>query len=255
MSPLLLPIWIATAQADDPSLAVPFDAAAPAERPLAVPGRPPDAAAESGMSSAERLNALRQYQRQRLSINPEIQLYGGGTRVYSSVGFGFGFPGFGTGVVVTDPIQTARTHGAYQGAQWLTVPDFLAEAGASNLQRQLNTDIETAQRRSRLFYLAAGVGVAGLVASSYGARTARSAEQYYFYGNMVLPSLGVTVGGLLAGAIPAAQAERLRRYPTESIGIDQAQELADGHNEELRQSLGLQPEDVWQLEAAEPPTR
>lgn len=253
MSPMLLPIWLAAAHADDPTLAVPFDEVAPAKRPLAIPSGPPEV--ESGMSSAERLSALRQYQRQRLSINPEIQVYGGGTRVYSGVGFGFGFPGFGTGVVVTDPIQTAKTHGAYQGAQWLSVPNFLAEVGASNLQRQVIADIETAQRRSRLFYIAAGAGVAGLVLGSYGARTARSAEEYYLYSSMILPSLGVTVGGLLGGAVPAARAERLRRYPIDSIGIVRAQELADEHNEALRQSLGLHPEDVWEIESAEPPTR
>lgn len=271
MSTLLLSVWIAAAAAQDPTteptLAIPIGANTPApvqpaaapERPLAIPGDPgaaPQPAAAPGMSSAERLQALRQYRRQRLSINPEVEVSGGGTRVYT--GFGWGAPGWGGGMVVTDPVVTTRTWGTYQGSSRLSVPQFLQAAGQSGLSTELNDEIAGNERRSRTFYTVAGIGVAGLLVGTVGARHAvatRNELQYYQFNSMILPSIGLTVGGVFMGSFPAARAERLRRYPSESMSIDSAQQLADEHNDRLRESLGLSPEDVWELEAGEAETR
>lgn len=175
--------------------------------------------------------------------------------MYSSFGFGYGFPGFGTGVVITDPIQTHRTHGVYQGSTWLDVPTFLQVAGADDLQRDVSRDISRARRRSRACYITAGVGVLGMIVGSAGARSAENRNEYRQYASLVGPSLGLTVGGLFVGSFPAARSERMRRYPAESIGLDRAQQIADEYNNNLRMSLGLTPEEVWPIEAQPTPVR
>jgi len=266
MNTLLLTTWIAAAAAQDsaePVLAVPVGAPMPAPapaappqatQPLAIPGNTPGAAPPaSGLSSSERLQALRQYKRERLSINPEIEVSGGGTRVYT--GFGWAGPGWGGGMVITDPVTTTRTWGTYQGAQRLDVPTFLLEANAVGASGELTADITGAQQRSRVWYSVAGVGVAGLLVGTIGARTAPTEELFYQYSSLMTPSIGLALGGMLAGSFPAARAERLRRYPSESIGIQEAQALADAHNDALRASLGLSPEDVWVIESADEPSR
>jgi hypothetical protein len=269
MSPLLFSVWMNIASADTdstevhapPPLALPFEpgrantpAPAPppaAQRPLAIPRDAPVAA--SGLSSTERLQALRQYQRQRLSINPEIEVSGGGTSVYS--GFGWGRQGFGGGMVISDPIRTSRSWGLYQGSSRLDVPSFLDVAGATDLSAQISGDIASDVKRSRTFYTVAGVGIAGLIVGSFGARTAQTELEFYQYSSIIAPSIGLTIGGMFAGSIPAARSERTRLYPSESIGLDRAQDLADAHNDRLRSSLGLSPEDVWVIESTEAKTR
>lgn len=256
MSTLLLSVLVSVATAQEPALAIPLgeDGPPPAaqQRPLAIPGAP-SAAPQPGMSSAERLQALRQYRRERLTINPEVEVSGGGTRVYS--GFGWGGPGWGGGMVVTDPVITTRTWGTYQGSSRLSVPQFLQVTGQDALSTELSNQIASNDRRSRTFYTVAGVGVAGLLVGTFGARTATNGLQFQQYNSLILPSLGLTVGGVFMGSFPAARAERLRRYPSESLGIDTAQQLADEHNDRLRESLGLSPEDVWDIEAREAEAR
>lgn len=271
MSALLLMTCLASAMAQDeqPPLAVPVGASEDApkntgtppagpfvERPLAVPGpsAPPPRVLQSPKApTAAQLQALRQYRRERLAVHPELEIRGGGTQWQA--GFSAASPSWGWGMAVAEPITTSRTWGVYLGADRLTVPEFLEEVGALELKYQLDQDIQRAQRTSRAWYALAGAGVVGIIVGSIGANSAGRAPgpearfEEYVYTNVVFASIGTTVLGLFGGSFPAARAERLQTYPSASISIQKAQRLADDHNEQLRQDLDLEPQDVWGIES------
>ena len=93
------------------------------------------------------------------------------------------------------------------------------------------------------------MGVTGLVVGSIGMSNAWDARTYYGYANMASAGLGATIGGLIGSSITSSKSFRLRRYPSASIGVDEAERLADDHNDRLRQELGLTPDDVWGVES------
>jgi len=198
--------------------------------------------------SEETLKALRRYRRERISVHPEIEIRGGNTSMQPSFGWNTSSLAFGT--TITEPVTTTQTWGVYQGAQRLDVPMFLSEVGALDLRYQVQRDIQQATRRSRLWFSVAGLGMAGVVTGSLGAyHSPRWSQQEAQFTTLTLNSIGATVAGLFAGSFPSARAERLRRYPSASVGIREAEILADEHNERLRKELGLTAEDVWEIES------
>ena len=250
-------------EADDPPLALPVDQvhapaperapAAEPEQPLAIPGHraPPRSAAQ--------LQALRQYQRERVSVNTEVNFRVSGPPASVGVGFGGPWHGMYWGMRVSNPyVYTSRTHATYQGTTRLDVDDFLGTVGAGDLRSNLERDILNANRATTTWNVLAGVGVATIVAGYMGmseASHARDEDAYYRYSSVALGGTGLTSGGLIGSSGTSSRAFRLRRYPSESIGVTQAEELADTHNNQLRQQLGLTPEDVWGIESQERPQR
>ena len=265
MTPLLLTAWTIAAAQDTPAretpgsdqdaespLALPVDQVhapvpeAPAQqpsssgRPLAIPGRP--------STSAARLQALKQYQRERIGIGTEVQFHASGPPV--SVGFGGPWYGLRWGMVVSNPyLYTSSTHGIYKGTVRMDVPTFLGEVGQSELQYSLQQDILRANRYTTVWNVVTGIGVTGLVVGAVGMSAAWDVREYYSYSNMASTGLLTTITGLIGSSITSSKSVRLRRYPSASVGVDEAERLADAHNEQLRQELGLSAEDVWNVES------
>ena len=269
MTPLLLTAWTIAAAQDAPvretpgrdeeteaPLALPVDqvhAPVPdteaqqpstSERPLAIPGR------GNSPQSAARLQALKQYQRERIGIGTEVQFHASGPPV--SVGFGGPWYGMRWGMVVANPyMYTSRTHGIYKGTVRMDVPTFLGEVGQSDLQHSLQQDILRANRYTTVWNVVTGIGVTGLVVGSVGMSAAWEARspEYGSYYTMASTGLLTTITGLIGSSITSSKSVRLRRYPSASMGINEAEQLADAHNEQLRQDLGLSAEDVWSIES------
>ncbi|MFT5680517.1 MAG: hypothetical protein ACI8RZ_001423 [Myxococcota bacterium] len=266
MTPLLLTAWsIAAAQgtpersppssSDEPPLALPVDqvhapvpgtpARQPApdpERPLAIPrGSEPQ-------RSAARLQALRQYQRERVSVGTEVEFRASGPPV--SIGFGGPWYGMGWGMMVSNPsVYTSRTDTIYQGTTRMDMPDFLGTVDARNLRADLERDILRANRSTNVWNTVAGAGIAGIVIGGLGMSEARDAQTYYGYANFAIGGLVATIGGLAGSSFTSSKSFRLRRYPSSSIGTDEAERLADAYNDRLREGLGLTPDDVWGVES------
>ena len=261
MLPIILAMGLLTARADDlpaplaipeapgavqPDPAPPQPLAAP-EHPLAMPGNRP---AEAALFDANRLQALRTYRNRRLTLHPETELHGGDTHV---VGMGMGGPWgwggwWGSTAVYTDPYYTVRTWGIYRGPQRLSVPEFLGTVGATDRKASLDHEIGHARGAARAWFTVAGIGGAGIVAGLVGMGIADTHEQWRLMNNITFTGSLVTIGGLLGGSFPNGKAARLERYPAASMGIDESQEYVDKYNDSLRKDLGLEPQDVWQIE-------
>ena len=258
MHAFLIATWMTAAAAEeatDPPLAVPVSPTteqhAPVPEPLAIPGPVRAAPQPPQQPSVDRLYALRQYQRERLDVRGEVEFHGGGARVHTGVAFGYGRPHHGPriGVVVADPITTTRTWGVYKGPTRLDVPEFLGTIGDTEQQRQLELEITRAERAARSWRIVGGAGIGAMVVGYVGMNTAPDPVTFWQYNSLSVTGLIATVGGFAISSIPAGKALRKRRYPSESLGVAEAQRLADEHNDRLRQSLGLTPTDVWGVES------
>ena len=77
---------------------------------------------------------------------------------------------------------------------------------------------------------------------------ARKVDTYMTFNTVALSGLGLSVTGLLGGSFPSARANRLARYPSESLTAQEAQDYVDAHNDRLQQELGLTDQEVWAFE-------
>lgn len=252
---LLLLAGPARAQDEDLPLAIPANPDAP---PPAVQAPEPEvvgpqAPTRGAPMTPEKLEALRRYQAERLSIRGETEVYGGGARAVW-VGGWWG-PRWGphtTVAVVPEPVFATRTWGIYQGPQRIDVPDAMRMSGDTQAEA-LEGTIRSKKSAARAWYTVAGVGGAVAVASLFGQL---SADNRYEYANWQIAGLGgATAGvvGLLGAAGPAGEARALERYPARSLTPAEARNLVDRHNDRLRQELGLSPQEVWSIEREEPP--
>ena len=239
----------------------PVDAPAPpAEAPLAIPMRPgvaspptrPPSAAEQGALSPDRLAALRTYRDERLVVRGEAELSGGA--VYGQLGGWYGYPhrGHVGGWVVADPLRVTRGWGIYQGPRRVDVPTFLGEVGEAGQKAALDGDISRATRNSQIWFTAAGIGAAALLTGFVGSNLATTPSDAYQWSQVSFLGATTTVVGLVGGSFPSSKAQRLRRVPAATMSVDEANRLANRHNEQLRQELGLSPDDVWRLEQGPP---
>lgn len=271
MTPLLLTAWsVVAAQGtperapqsaeDDAPLALPVDdvhapvPTGPARQPAATPERPlaiPRGGVEPPQRSAARLQALKQYQRERISLGTELEFHSSGPPV--SVGFGGPWYGMGWGMVVSNPsVYASRTDAVYQGTTRMDMPDFLGTVGARDLRADLERDILRANRATNVWNTVAGLGIAGVVVGAFGISEAEYARDRYamaYYNNIAVGGLAATIGGLIGSSVSSSRSFRLRRNPSYSIGFNEAEKLAEEHNERLRQSLGLTADDVWGVES------
>lgn len=94
----------------------------------------------------------------------------------------------------------------------------------------------------------AGAGVAGVVAGLVGMASANNVDTYRTYNQVSLAGTLVTIGGLFGASFPASKASRLYKYPGASMSSDEANDLAHGANEQLRQELEIAPNEAWLLD-------
>ena len=239
-------IWAPTtgmASEESPPAPVVEQATSPAPPVEKLP--PPPSAL--GNLTAERLQALRTYKGQRLQVRAETEFRGGSVSTFSSMSYGYPH-GYGTGVIVSDPVSTFRTWGVYRGPQRLSVPDFLTLSGAIEKRDELVKKIKKARRASRGWFAGAGIGMGAIVTGIVGMSAAKKLPTYRQYNWVALSGTGATIGCLLGASFPASKAARMYRYPGVSMSSDEANELAHGHNEALREKLNLQPEEAWLLD-------
>lgn len=220
------------------------------ERPLAIPASPPVAApAAAPVLTADKLSALRAYQAQRLVVRDEVELVGGGATMVGGWGYPYGRYGYmHPTVVVQEPTEIMRVWGIYRGRERLSTPRFLDLAGQADLHTAVQADIRKARRSGTAWFSVAGVGLAGILGGMVGLELATTEDQARVANRVVLAGTGFATGGLLIGSFPRAKASRLSRYPSITLSADQANELADAHNAELRDDLGLSPAEVWDIE-------
>ncbi len=271
MTPLLLTAWsIVAAQdvperapqsaEDDTPLALPVDEVrtpgpdAPARQPGTAPERPlaiPRSGTAPPQRSAAHLQALKQYQRERVSVGTELSFHSSGAPV--RVGFGGPWYGMSWGMFVANPaIYTSRTDAVYKGTTRLNMPDFLSTVGQQDLRADLERDILRANRSSTAWSTVAGLGIVGVVVGSFGyaeAEYQRDRDAMIYYNNIALGGLTATIGGLIGSSMTSSRSFRLRRNPSYSVGFSEAERLAEEHNERLRQGLGLTADDVWGVES------
>lgn len=207
----------------------------------------PPAPQSLGQLTPERLMALRTYKAKRLQVRAETEYRGSSVATFTSMSYGQPH-GLGTGVVVTDNISTFRTWGVYRGPQRLSTPDFLTLGGAISERDALVEDIRRLNRNAKGWYLGATVGVAGVVAGLIGMATASDIDSYNRFNRVSLGGTIVTIGGLFGASFPGSKAQRLYKYPGASLSSDQANDLAHGANEQLRQELKIAPNEAWLLD-------
>jgi hypothetical protein len=220
--------------------------------PPATPEPPPverlaPAPPSLGQLTVERLMALRTYKAQRLQVRAETEYRGSSVSSFTSMSYGHPH-GLGTGVVVSENISTFRTWGVYRGPQRLSTPDFLHITGATARRDALVTDIRELRAKSTTWYASAGVGVVGVIAGLVGMSTAKDLSTYLAYNMVSLGGTMMTITGLFGASFPSAKAQRLYKYPGTTMSSDEANDLAHGANETLRQSLEIAPTEAWLLD-------
>lgn len=197
--------------------------------------------------SREDLDALLRFRAEHLEVRPTSEVEGGAAYVDPAWGphtYGWGAP------VATLP-TVEREWTVYQGPRRLAVPEYLQEVG-------LETDAERLQRRIRGGRGAGGffgtvaalgfIGGVGGVAMSF-ADDERNRQEWTAAG---VASFG---GGLLSAVIASAarhRADTLEADYSKSMDLQQVQVDVRRHNDELRQDLGLTPDQVYRELAPEP---
>lgn len=209
-----------------------------AQVPPALPGAPP--------LTLERLQTLRRYKAERLSVHEETELRGGGTAL--AMGYPYGRVGPSTTVMMTDPIYTVRTWGVYEGPDRITTPTFLDKVGKASEAAALREDIQRYDRRSKRWFGVAGLGAGVLIAGVVGMRTAATPEEYLAWNLATLGGTAAGMGGLIVGSFPAAKAGRLERAPAAVMSPAEARALAERHNDALQKQLGVTPQEAWLVE-------
>lgn len=238
-------------------------AAQPQDTPLAAP--PPPVLAMPAPTSAqaspapavsaapvpltlERVQTLRRYKAQRLSVHEETELRGGGASMAMGMGMPYGRYGTSTALLMTDPVYTVRTWGVYRGPDRITNPVFLEAVGKADAASALRKDINRYDRRSKRLFGVAGLGAGVMVASLVGMRSASSPEEYLAWNLATLGGTAAGLSGLVIGSFPAAKAGRLERTPAAVMRPDEARALAEAHNDALQKELGVTPQEAWLLE-------
>jgi len=230
----------------------------------AQPAAPAPAARpeQRGQLSPQKLEALRQYQAERLVIRGETEVHSGPVMVHTGVAWGPRWgrrwgPRWGPSTsvaVVSSPVFASRTWGIYQGPERLGVPTALSLAGDPRGD-QIQQTINRRKRTASAWYTVAGAGGAAIVASLFGQLSAPDKDTYYSWQLVGLGGAGTAAIGMLAGSGPASDARSLERYPSRTLTATEARALVDRHNDSLRDQLGLSPRDVWEIERDQPLAR
>lgn len=209
----------------------------------------------SALSLAEeidqaKLNALRQYQRERLELSSEVNISGGGSTAYMrGPMMGYGGFGFNSGFVVSDPIYTSRTLRVYQAKEPISTLTFFKLVGDNSQFKQASRQIKKYRLRRNIGRTVALVGLGVTVGGWVGASRAQTEDDLFLYSNLTLTGSLVCFGGLLGSSFPSSKENALLQTPLASMSKVEVEKHIDAFNDDLRLKLGLTIDDVWTIES------
>ncbi|RME24932.1 MAG: hypothetical protein D6798_10100, partial [Deltaproteobacteria bacterium] len=208
--------------------------------------------------SQEKLQALRQYEAERLEIRGETAVR---TEAVPILGWGWSWawgprhphyvPHTTIGVAYA-PVGLARGWGIYRGPERLSTIEALSIAEDPRLS-QVQDTIRRKRNTARAWYTVAGVGGAATVGSIFGQAWADSRPEYEAWVTVGVVGGISTIVGLVAGSGPSADARALEYVPARSMTLAEARAMVNAYNDRLRERLGLTPADVWSIENRTPP--
>lgn len=228
------------------------DEAAPAAPPLAVPAevKHPD--------PLTRTQLARTYRAQRLEVLPELEFTPGYSTVYRRP-WGWGprgrYYGYSPVTVMHTPPTAENSWGIYQGGARIDVPTWLELTGQYGELTEVTRTLEERTRRARVGYTLLGVGAAALVGGTVARGLVETPEAYEAAAWTSLGGAGLTIGGLLGGAIASGRADILRNRPAEYMDPGEVRGVADDYNDELARELGLSPQDRSLIDSERVPVR
>ena len=209
----------------------------------------------SALSLAEefdqtKLNALRQYQRERLELSSEVNISGGGSTAYMrGPMMGYGGFGFNSGFVVSDPIYTSRTLRVYQAKEPISSLTFFELVGDEARLEEASRLLKKYRFRRNISRTVALVGLGVTVGGWVGASKAETEAELFIYSNATLTGSLVCFGGLLSSSFPSSKENALMRTPLTSLSKVEVENQIDSFNDDLRERLGLTIDDVWTIES------
>ena len=157
----------------------------------------------------QKLDAIRAYKRQRLSIGERAQLSGG--QVIGGAGLGF-YRGYGGGMMYNDPVRIHRRFFVFQGDRIISSVTFLKLIGEKKQAESIQARILKLQKQSRLGRWASYLGLATVVSGFIISQNATNQEDFNTGNYISWGGIGLTVGGIIGGGVPASRAARLS-YP------------------------------------------
>ena len=209
----------------------------------------------SALSFAEeldqvKLNALRQYQRERLELSSEVNISGGGSTAYMrGPMMGYGGFCFNSGFVVSDPIYTSRTLRVYQAKEPISTLAFFELVGDDERLEETSQLVKKYRTRRKIGRTVALVGLGVTIGGWVGSSQAQTNEELFIYSNATLAGSLVCFGGLLGSSFPSSKENALLQTPLASLSKVEVENQIDAFNDDLRERLGLTIDDVWTIES------
>ncbi|MDP6935526.1 MAG: hypothetical protein QGG40_21585, partial [Myxococcota bacterium] len=198
--------------------------------------------------STQNLSALQRYTALRLSVQSEPSVYGSAFaphRTYPAPQAPYWWISDSRDLESNNsPIRWS----IYRGLARLSVPDFLETTGQSQQLNSVNRDIDTARKKSKVWFAAAGLGASALTGSLAAMASAQDYDTYVSWNRLALGGAAISGLGLLAASFPATEAAHLNRFPETVMNIEEAQQLVEAHNSSLREELDLTADQVLVVE-------
>ena len=200
----------------------------------------------------EKLNALRQYQRERLELSSEVNITGGASTAYMrGPMMGYGGVGFSSGFVVSDPIYTTRTLRVYQAKEPISSLYFFDLIEDEEMFNSVERQAKKYRKRRKVGRVVALLGLGTAVSGWVGVSQASNEIEVVVYSNLSLLGSLVGFGGLLGSSFPTSKEVALLRTPLSSMSKLEVENQIDQYNDALRLELGLTVEDVLLIESGQ----
>lgn len=202
--------------------------------------------AYANTNSQEKLNALRQYQRERLEISNETNISGGATTAYMrGPTMGYGSLGF----MISDSIHTTRTLKVYQAQEPISTVRFLELVGQESEREDLELLLGKYRKRKTAGRAVAALGLGTTIGGWVGVSQSVTEEEVYLYSNVTLGGSILCFSGLLISSFPASKEASLMVTPLNYLPKVEVEGRIDAFNDTLRTKLGLSVEDIWSIES------
>ncbi len=218
---------------------------------------PPPAAAPVGATARPmddgRFDALMAFRNQHLDIRGYTRWRGGGATVlHGGWGRRRGW-GLGTSHVIRQPREPDHDWAVFHGPRRLDIPSYLEVIGDTARLTALRQDLGRAQRAASISYGVAGLGLATAVVGFFGSAWAEDDDMLLTWNVVAGAGLCTTLGGAIVGGSASNKAQRLQLDFRGTVGLEDAQQQVDAHNDRLRQDLGLSKSDVYGILTERPP--
>ena len=198
------------------------------------------------------LQAAMNFKSQHLEIRQVTSWRGSGSTVVTSGYYGYGGgprggSSMGVGVSSASPQSFVPEHAwtVFQGPMRLSVPDYLTLVGdgrADDVRRR----IRGARTTGTLFSAIGVAGVGAVVAGIIGSANADTHQEREDWNTVALAGTGGMLVGFTIGGAAQNSASRLQT-DYGKLGWEPTQAQVDAYNEQLRQQLGLSPEQAWRI--------